>query len=458
MRIGGRRTAAALLCFVLLFTLTAALTRVEARADYTPTFDVNSHAAYLVNLDTGEVIYEKNADERLPAASTNAIMSAIITLESGMDLDESIGVMRQYIQDYLYKKSFSVNVALGGMLLREEMPLRSLLYGAFMRSANDCMMMIADCVGDNSQEYFVEMMNEKAQELGANDTHYVNATGLDEEEQYTTARDLAVIAEYAMGVPGFMDIVSTVSYDTGETNIHKNLHWNTALGLISTTSGYYYEPAQGIKIGYTENAGRCLVTYASSGGYSYMLVLLGAPALDADGEWLEDNLVLKDAINLFKWAFGSFSVKTVISKGDIVTEIGVRISADSDHVNLVSAETFTHLMPNDIDTTNVSFVLDGLPESIDAPVTRGAEVGKAKLMLAGSEIGEVTLVAGDNVARSELLYTIELIKSVFKSFWFKFGLIFFILLIVYYIALMIMRNYNRSRAAKYRSVKKKRDL
>ena len=91
-------------------------------------------------------------------------------------------------------------------------------------------------------------------------------------------------------------------------------------------------------------------------------------------------------------------------------------------------------------------------------MTRGAEVGKAKLMLAGSEIGEVTLVAGDNVARSELLYTIELIKSVFKSFWFKFGLIFFILLIVYYIALMIMRNYNRSRAAKYRSVKKKRDL
>ncbi len=458
MRAYRIRAVAVALCMALLLPVMAALFGVEALADYTPAFDVSSRAAYLVNLDTGEAIYEKNAGERLPAASTNAIMSAIIALESDYELDSSNGVMRPYIQDYLYKKSFSVNVSLGGMLLREELSLRSMLYGAFLRSANDCMMMTADLVGDGSQEYFVELMNDKAKALGAADTNYVNATGLDADGQYTTARDLAAIAEYAMTLPGFMDIVSTVSYDTGETNIHKNLHWNTNLGLLNPSSGYYYEPAQGIKLGYTEEAGRCLVAFATTGGYSYLLVLLGAAAVDEAGEWLEENLALEDARSLFKWAFDSFSVKTVISKGEVVTEMPVRLSSDSDYVNLVSAETFTHLMPNDIDPSNVSFVTEGLPESVDAPVTRGTEIGTAKLMLAGTEIGTVTLVAGDNVARSELLHTIELVKAVFKSFWFKFGLIFFVLLLVYYVALTVVRNYNRSRSTKYRRVRKKRDL
>ncbi|MBQ1520862.1 MAG: D-alanyl-D-alanine carboxypeptidase, partial [Clostridia bacterium] len=279
------------------------------------------------------------------------------------------------------------------------------------------------------------------------------------EGQYTTAYDLFLMAKYAMELPEFMDIVSTTAYDTGETNVHKNLHWDTNLGLLTTTSGYYYEPAEGIKLGYTKNAGRCLVSRASLNGYSYMLVLLGAPATDEEGEWLDANLALKDAINLFKWAFESFSVKSVVNKGDIVTEIKVRLSSERDYVNLVAAEPFTFLMPNDIDSSNVSFVLDTLPESIDAPVSKGDPVGSARLVLAGTEIGAVNLVAGDNIARSELLYTLELVKSVFKSFWFKFGLIFFILLVIYYVTLMVIRNKNKNRrTSKYGGVQRRREL
>ena len=447
-----------LICAVFAFSSLSLALSVTAKAEYTPTFDVSSHAAYLVNLDTGRCLYEKNAYEQLPAAATSAIMSAIITLESDYDLDTSMGVMRPYIQNQLYEKSFQVNVALGGMLLNEELSLRHLLHGAFMRSANDCLMMIADCVGDGSQEYFVEMMNEKAAELGANSTHYVNATGLDAEGQYTTAYDLHLIAKYAMELPEFMDIASATVYDTGETNIHSNLHWNTNLGLLTSNSGYYYEPAQGIKLAYTEEAGRCLVSFASSGGYNYMLVLLGAPTKDESGEWMDTNMALKDAINLFNWAFNSFSVKTITSKGDILTEMNVRLSSERDYVNLISNNTFTYLMPNDIDVSNVSFLLDSLPESIDAPVTKGDHIGTAKLMLAGNEIGSVELIAGDNVARSEVLYTLELVKSVFRSFWFKFGLIFFVLLICYYVLLTIIRNYNKNRSTKYRNVRKRRTL
>ncbi|MBE6883419.1 MAG: D-alanyl-D-alanine carboxypeptidase [Ruminococcaceae bacterium] len=450
------KTMIFVLCTVIVFPVVSLALSVTAKAEYTPAFDVNSQAAYLINLDTGMCIYEKNAYDQMPAAATSAIMSAIVALESDYDLDTSMGVMRPYIQNQLYEKSFQVNVALGGVLLNEELSLRHLLYGAFLRSANDCMMMLADCVGDGSQEYFVEMMNAKAAELGANSTHYVNATGLDAEGQYTTAYDLYLIAKYAMEVPGLLDIASTTVYDTGATNIHSNLHWNTNLGLLTVNSGYYYEPAQGIKLAYTEEAGRCLVTCASSGGYNYLLVLLGAPAKDEAGEWLDTNLALKDAINLFSWAFNSFSVKTVISRGDIVTEMSVRLSSERDYVNLASNETFTYLMPNDIDSSNVSILLDTLPESIDAPISRGDSVGTARLMLAGTEIGMVELIANDNIARSEILYTIELIKSIFRSFWFKFGLILFVLLIVFYISLTVVRNYNKNRSAKYRNVQKRR--
>jgi len=149
-------------------------------------------------------------------------------------------------------------------------------------------------------------------------------------------------------------------------------------------------------------------------------------------------------------------VKTVISRGDIVTEMSVRLSSERDYVNLASNETFTYLMPNDIDSSNVSILLDTLPESIDAPISRGDSVGTARLMLAGTEIGMVELIANDNIARSEILYTIELIKSIFRSFWFKFGLILFVLLIVFYISLTVVRNYNKNRSAKYRNVQKRR--
>ncbi|MBQ8918043.1 MAG: D-alanyl-D-alanine carboxypeptidase, partial [Oscillospiraceae bacterium] len=204
---------------ILIVTLVMVLCSVPAQAAYTPDFDLQSETVLLLNMDTGKVMYEKNADARVYPASLTKIMTAILALENVEDLDGTKVALKQYIQDMLYGK----NASLGGILLGEEVSMRGLLYASMLQSANEASLMIGDYLGDGSLTQFAEMMNDKAKELGCTGTNFVNPNGLHDENHYTTARDMAKIAAYAMQNPEFVEIVNTISMDIGPTNKHEQL-------------------------------------------------------------------------------------------------------------------------------------------------------------------------------------------------------------------------------------------
>lgn len=409
-------------------------------ATYTPPFDVASEAVYLENLNTGDVLYEKNIDKKMYPASTTKIMTCIMAMELCPDLDGTTVTAKSY----LYDEFAGINISTGDIRRGETMTMRQLIYAMLLQSANEAASIVGDYLGDGSIPYFAEMMTVRAKELGCTGTNFVNAHGLYDENHYTTAHDMAIMARHAASLPGFLDMASTTYYDVGTTNIHDSLQWNTTNKMMVKGTPYYYEPIKGIKTGTLEESGKCLVTTASKDGFDYLCVVLGAPLVEDENGRETDNIAAKDTKALYEWAFGSFSIKPLMEKGSELTEIPLRLGRDVDFIKLASDERFTALVPDEIDASSVVLEYD-VPESLTAPVKKGERVGTARLILAGEEIGSVPLVTTSAQERSELLYWIDKGKTLMMSYWFKFGVIFVVAFIILYIILMVTRNRQKRR-------------
>lgn len=420
-----------------------------AVSGYSPGFEVDAQAVYLYNLDTGTLIYEKDSDKRVYPASLTKIMTAILALENTPDLDNTLVAYPTYVQDYLYNYQQQVGkVSLGGMMAGEELSMRQLLYAIMLPSANEAAMTIADHIG-GSQEAFAEMMNKRAKELGAGGTNFVNPNGLFAEEHYTTAYDMAQITMHAMELPGFMDIASTLSYESGQTNKHDNLVWNTTNQMMIPNNSYYYPYLKGIKTGTLPESGYNFISTATRDGFTYLLVVIGGAFFDASGGQLPNNTAFEVTAKLYDWVFDTFRQKALVEKGKYVAEVPLRLSLDKDYLQLMTGDRFTALIPGDIEVTSVA-LMPVLPDSIDAPVEKGTQIGEVRLILAGEEMGRVPLLAAESVAASPMMILLERAKEIMRSFWFKFAVSFLILLVLLYIVLMIIRNRNRRRYGGYR--------
>ena len=416
-------------------------TIAPAFADYDPGFDVDAESVYLINLDTGKVIYEKDADKKIYPASTTKIMTALLALENIPDLDAPQVELKLYIQNALS----GTGASLAGILRGESFSPRELLYASMLPSGNEAAMMLGDYVGDGSLDYFAEMMNERAAELGAANTHFVNASGMHDDDHYTTAYDMYLITKAALENETFRQIVSTRYYYAGEDQNGNPLHWNTTNFLISPGSTYYYPYATGVKTGTTDEAGRCLVSTAEKNGYHYLMVMMGAPQYDSNGEKLEENMVFKQSIALYDWAFGSFSNKTLIEKDLGVGEVPLKLArGGKDYLLIKSGEVFTDLLPNEIEASSITLELD-LPAVVNAPVKEGEQVGTIRLMLAGEEIGSVPAVAAEQADASLIATLIDKFKRLFRSFLAKFIVVFVALSIIAYITVTILRGRNKNR-------------
>lgn len=432
------KTFASLLLAVAIAGLS---TIAPAFADYDPGFDVDAESVYLINLDTGKVIYEKDADKKIYPASTTKIMTALLALENIPDLDAPQVELKLYIQNALS----GTGASLAGILRGESFSPRELLYASMLPSGNEAAMMLGDYVGDGSLDYFAEMMNERAAELGAANTHFVNASGMHDDDHYTTAYDMYLITKAALENETFRQIVSTRYYYAGEDQNGNPLHWNTTNFLISPGSTYYYPYATGVKTGTTDEAGRCLVSTAEKNGYHYLMVMMGAPQYDSNGEKLEENMVFKQSIALYDWAFGSFSNKTLIEKDLGVGEVPLKLArGGKDYLLIKSGEVFTDLLPNEIEASSITLELD-LPAVVNAPVKEGEQVGTIRLMLAGEEIGSVPAVAAEQADASLIATLIDKFKRLFRSFLAKFIVVFVALSIIAYITVTILRGRNKNR-------------
>ncbi len=433
--------------FILVFSVV--LTPLTASAYEITGFDITARAGMLVSMDTGEILYSNNIDQKMYPASLTKIMTVTLMLESEKYDPAGKVAMTKEVQQLIS----GTGSAVSNFQIGEEITQLDLVYTVLMSSFGDCAYLAAIYYG-GSVDGFVAMMNEKANELGLTGTHYSNPVGLHEAENYTTARDVYTIMSYALKNETFKTVCGTSRYTIEATNMSGKRILSTTNFLLDNTTNYYYQYAKGGKTGYTDEAGRCLVSFASYNGYNYMCVLMNCPPnADKRYEFIE-------SAELYRWAFNNFSFKEVANSTDPVCEMPVELSLDTDFVSLYFEKPFVTVLPNEADDSTIVVKPHLKSESADAPVKKGEVLGTADIIYAEQVIGTVNLVAGDSVKESKLLIALKYVKSFFGSIYMKVVYVLIALAVVIFILMVIRLNIARIRKRRVKYIpygKKKGD-
>lgn len=358
----------------------------------TPVPSIEAEAAIVMDMSTGKILYEVNADEKMYPASTTKMMTAILALEN-LDIDKKLTC-----DDEVAATKGSVL----GLKNGEEVPIRQLLYATMVRSANDGAVALAKAVAPNV-ESFADMMNLKALELGCTGTHFVNPSGLHDDEHYSTAHDLALIANYCMQNETFRDIVIQPNYTLPATNLSEPRSVDsTNLMLYDTNDANRiyvgnelryckYDDCIGIKTGYTPEAQGCLVSAATKHGTSILCVVLKSSNYGR----------FADSIKLLDWAFANYRTVNVMSAGTTFSAIRVKRGAVN-KVGIELADDIIRTIPSEASDSVVSTELQ-LEEELTAPVSKGQKVGVLILYESGIEKERFKVVATEDVSEGGIL-------------------------------------------------------
>lgn len=406
---------------------------------FKPGFTLNSKAAVMVNLDTGETVFEQNASKKMYPASFTKIVTALVVLDNVDDLENTYFEAPSAVFDELYMTgALTVGYQKG-----ETISVQDLMYSMLIYSACESAGILAYNVGGGSIPNFVDMMNKKVEEIGCTGTNFVNPHGLHDRSQYTNANDIALITEYALeNYPEFEEIACTPEYTLGATN-YNPAGWMTishSNKMTNPASEYYYEGAKGIKTGTMDESGRNLVSMTEKNDRRYLLVTMGAPMYDDERNPVYGSYI--DQINLYDWAFDTISYRQIIPAGQEITEVQVKMGTDKDYVRLVTAESRSMYWSSDIDIDKLKVTIDteGYTDedgSITAPIEEGQKLGTYSLSLNGEEIASVDLVAQESISLSHVRYNLEKAKEFFGSFWFKAAFGTAILLVVGYVLILV---------------------
>ena len=334
--------------------------------------DISAVSAILIEADSGDTVFDKSADTRLPMASTTKIMTAIVAIESG-DVDRNVQIAPE-----------AVGVEGSSIYLKhgESLTLRELLYALMLASANDAAAAIAYDVAGGIDE-FAELMNVKAKSLGLTDTHFTNPHGLNSAEHYTTARELAVITAYAIKNELFREIVSTKTYkitSPNEGEIRVLVNHNKLLRS--------YDGAVGVKTGYTMDSGRCLVSSAERDN-----VIMIAVTLDAPNDW-------SDHKKLLDFGFEKYESQALAEEGQFYCDVPC-IGGNKSYVSCTNKETLRITLPKG---TTVAARIEA-DRYFPAPVKKGDAIASVKFFCYGREIARIPLLAEYDVAEGRTKLT-----------------------------------------------------
>lgn len=401
-----KKLSAIVMCIVIMLVSVMPAYAVKNNID----FETKTDILYLVNLDTDTVVYSKNSDKKCYPASTTKIMTYIIVSENISDVEGTKAEIKQEVLDRLAGTDSSLAGVQG--YVGAELSILQLLKCMMISSGNDAAEVLADYVGGGNIEEFVKLMNAKASELGCKNTHFVNAHGLHDDEQYTTAEDMSKIARYAMTKPYFMDITNTVEYyvdgDAEEPLINTNKMINP------DEKDYYYKYAKGVKTGTTDEAGHCLVSTALKDNVSYMCIAYNAPCYDEYGDWEETNYAILESKKVYEWAYANVTMREVLGNSASVGTVNVKYGDGADKVNLIPEYAYSTMLANNINDKDI--VISAMCQNeIDAPVKRGTVLGTATVSYKGEELTKVNLIAEKDVNKNNFLYFKEVALNIVKT-------------------------------------------
>ena len=372
-------------------------------------------SAILMDADYGQVLYEQQAYEKAFPASMTKVMTALLTLEAIEDGTISAETMVT-VSDYAARKDFA-NESTANLLSGEQMSVIDLLYCLMLPSANDAAKALAEHIS-GSADSFAEKMNQRAEELGCRNTHFLNPNGLHDENHYSCAYDIALMFRQAMSHELFLKIIGTAEYTTAATNLSgERILYNTN-GLISNLyySGYVYEKCIGGKTGTTSSAGKCLVSAAHNGEYPIISVIMGADLITAeDGSSRQGQFV--ESTRLFEYGFQNFRPVTLSRPDEVVASVAVALSEDGTDVGLIPQGSISLVLPYTVTEETIQTQITLTEESVTAPVEEGQVMGTLRFYQGDETFGELELVAERSMSFSEKL----LRKQNRQAFWDKNG-------------------------------------
>ena len=332
---------------------------------------VSARKAYVLDAVSGRTLFEKDAHQQSLIASTTKIMTALIICEQCNVLDR----MR------IPKEAVGIEGSSMYLKEGEVLTLQELLYGLMLSSGNDAAVALAIYCG-GTVEGFAQLMNDKAHILGLKNTHFVNPNGLDHPDHYSTARDLAVLAAYAMENPIFQKTVSARTVKAGNRVLknHNKLLWQI-------------EGAEGVKTGFTKAAGRILVSSVRRNDRRVIAVTIHAP-----NDWADHKAMQEDS-------FSRYTICPIVSQGEKLGAVEV-VGGENRKVEILAAEDFCYALAPE-ETTQIAIPGPGF---VYAPAVAGAEAGCAYILINGNAVGSVKTVYGQ---------TVEQTKTEEKSLWQK---------------------------------------
>lgn len=368
---------------------------IETSANLNDEPKINSRSAVVIDRKSKNIIYGKNENVKKAMASTTKIMTAMVVIQN-TNLNNTVEIS---------KKAAGTGGSRLGLKAGDKVTVKDLLYGLLLRSGNDCAVALAEYVAGSVQE-FSNLMNQNAQMLGLNNTHFVTPHGLDEEEHYTTAYELAILADYALNNELFAQIVNKKSYTI---NINKNSKTlNNTNELLGNLNGVY-----GVKTGFTNGAGRCLVTSIKRGNLDVICVVLGA-------DTKKDRT--RDSAKLIEYTFNKY--EEIDIKEKIKESFKKWNEINENRINIEKGESSKlELTLNDKDKIFTYPIEKGTEDNINieinanlnlkAPVLENTNIGKIKVYYNAKELLEIDILNINKINKKRIK---NYMSDIFKNY------------------------------------------
>ena len=347
---------------------------------------IYSDAVILIENQTGKTLYEKNSEQKMYPASTTKILTAILSIEKG-NLNDKVTVSKTAIAQM--KPGYTSAYLSEGEIISVEDLLKVLL----INSANDASNVLAEYIS-GSIDSFVTLMNEKSKELGCTNTHFVTTNGLHDDNHYTTAKDLAIIARYCMQNETFRKIVSMKKCVIPATNKSEERIYKNTNDLINPTSGYYYPSCIGIKTGFTSEAKNCLISACSKNGLQVIAVVLGASITEN-----HKSARYVDSKTLYDYTYSNYSIQNIAKASSVIETIEVKNATDKTKSLDLKLEKDLNVLVNNKDNENIKTEIV-LKDNISAPIATNSVVGNITYIV-GADKYTINLLASHDVEKKE---------------------------------------------------------
>ena len=435
-----KRIFALVLSFAVLFS--CLVLPAGAMFDPTPVYQVQAQSAYIVNTDTNIIVYDKDSTKQVSAGGLTKYMTIALLLTNYADHLDDTFQMPFAISDYVY------NTNNADMRSNETFTYREAMYAMLTRNANEAAMGLAYALSGGDLAGWVSQMNTLSQRIGTTGSTWTDACGIDS-GNVTCAVDMYLILRYLMSFDAFVEVSGAPSFTMPAKEKHRSssvlVSQNAALSKSS--GGKYYRSAmQGGMCDVTafksDSGNQSYVSWANKDGATYIFCVMQSPDTCDDFGYANRRPALCETVKLMDWVFDSFSIQAALDTDLTLAEIPVKYSSDTSSLQLYPADSMMTLLPSTGDGS-VTQKYFHLPDSVCAPVQQGDVVGTVELKLAGETIGVVDLIAGQDVSRNPLLFTVARFREFLGSLYLKVVITLSIISAAIYFLWTFLNGWNR---------------